>query len=67
MRQRTAQLGHDQTVLKDEWEKRKLRLEGEQVSEVAALNQKLVEKLSAEVDKLLREKEAEAQRLRVKQ
>ena len=67
VRQRTAQLGQDQAQLKDEWEKRRLKLEGEQASEAALLSQKLVQRLTAEADRLLREREAEAQRLRVKQ
>eukprot|EP00347_Sterkiella_histriomuscorum_P024416 403331190 len=67
VKQKTASLQQETLNLTEDWERKKLRIESDQISEVNSMNQKLIAKLTLEIDKLIKEKEGETQKLRLKQ
>ncbi|CDW85833.1 gas2 domain containing protein [Stylonychia lemnae] len=66
IKNRTAQLSSETNILKEDWERKKLRIESDQINEVNNINQKMIAKLSQDIDKLIKEKENETQKLRMK-
>ena len=64
---KAAQLSQETQILKEDWERKKQRIESDQISEVSLINQKMIQKLSNDVDKLIKDKENETAKLKIKQ
>ncbi len=60
-------MSQETQILKEDWERKKQRIESDQISEVSLINQKMIQKLSNDVDKLIKDKENETAKLKIKQ
>ena len=59
-------MSQETQILKEDWERKKQRIESDQISEVSLINQKMIQKLSNDVDKLIKDKENETAKLKIK-